>query len=206
VTTTRPEPAEELPPQGVHWRSAPYLPPPAGVQQPIPPAVPLWQGPVPPFGPPRPGGPPKRTPWGWIIGGIAGGFVLLVVLILVAVVALVPRTMTVNGSVVVGGRGTLQPGMGCEMTSAAGRPVSIFGSDGRLVGSTSLTGTNGIAVNQWNSAQPGLADGCQFPFTLSGVDAEDTFYRVTLGSDIDNSVGFSRQQLETSGAHITYRW
>jgi hypothetical protein len=113
--------------------------------------------------------------------------------------------MTISGSVVASGYGTLTPGSGCSMTSMEGKSISIFGSDGTLVGTTMLNGTDGVAVNQWNTYSYGnYADGCRFTFTLTNVSAADDYYTVAVGNDASKGVGFSKDQLQSSGAQITY--
>jgi hypothetical protein len=199
--------AAHAPSAGVRWPTGPGpSSPPAGFR-PAPPAgpVPPTRFPVePPAGlgwgvPATPAVPPSRPRWGWIVVGVLA---FLAVIGLLATVVSAHRTMTVQGSVTAAGYGTLTPGEGCSMTSMQGRPVSIFGADGTLVGTTSLP-TYGIAVREWNTYSS-YADGCRFDITFTDVAARDDYYRVGVGTDPTNAVGFSRDQLESSGANITY--
>ncbi len=175
-------------PAGVHWADAQ---PPAGL-----PAM-GWQV----YGPPTP---PRRSGmrWGWIVLGVVAAIVAVAI---IGTVAQKTAKMTINGSVVAYGYGSLTPGSGCSMRSMAGKPISIFGSNGDLVGTTTLSGDDGVAVNEWNTSTYGnYADGCRFTFTLAGVSAADDYYTVAVGSDRTVGVGFSKEQLQTSGANITY--
>jgi hypothetical protein len=115
------------------------------------------------------------------------------------------RTLTVSGTVTIYGMsGYVSPGSGCTSTRASGMPVMIYYAAGSLVGSTSLTGT-GIARNTWSSSYYyGYSDSCEYAFTISDVAASDD-YRVTTGSGSGDGVGFSREQIESSGADITLR-
>jgi hypothetical protein len=172
-------------PQRYVTTSAPWMPPPPG-----------WPG----YGAPA----PQRRPgmrWGWIVLGVVAAIVAVAI---IGTVAQRTAKMTINGSVTVYGMSTLtSPGQACQNLSMTGKPISIFGSNGDLVGTSSLVGS-GTAVNEWNSYSYGYADACRFAFTLTDVAASDEYYRVTLGSDISNSVGFSKEQLQSSGANITW--
>ena len=174
-------------PAGVHWADAQ---PPAG----LPPMG--WQV----YGPPTP---PRRSGmrWGWIVLGVVAAIVAVAI---IGSVAQKTAKMTINGSVTVYGMSTLTtPGQACQNPSMTGRPVSIFGSNGDLVGTSSLVGS-GTAVDQWNTYSYGYADACQFSFTFTGVTSADDYYTVAVGSDRSKGVGFSKEQLQTSGANITY--
>ncbi|MDL5158927.1 hypothetical protein [Actinomycetospora termitidis] len=179
-------PAPWAPPagRGVHWNQAPGHAP-AGL-------APAWAG-MPPAAPPR------RPRWGWIVLGIVG---VIAALGLVGTLVVANQPMTVQGSVTVYGmNGVVSPGSSCSNTYLTGRPVSIFGADGSLVGTSSITGY-GTAVNQWSTYSSGYADACVYSFTVADVPAGEKSYRVTLGTDISNSVGFTEDQL-SRGAHIT---
>lgn len=190
------------------WTPSPVvLGPPRGAQGPQP----MWQGrppmwSVPPagLGPVAPGVPtPSSRP------RLRAGWVVIAIVAAIAAVALIGtvaanRTMTVTGSVAVYGWGTLTPGTACSINSAEGMPVTIYDAVGQLVGTTTLRG-GGIAQDTWNSSSYGYADSCVYSFTISDVDATNDWYRVKSGSDSGDGVGFSREQLETSGAHITRR-
>lgn len=183
-------------PRGVHWAEAPAQP-----TMPVPLAGLGWSG----YGWPAPqAAPPRRSGmrWGWLVLGVVAAIVAVAI---IGTVAQKTSKMTINGSVVVYGSSTLTPGSGCSMISVQGKPVSIFGSHGDLVGTTSLAGDNGVAVNQWNTYSYGnYADGCRFTFTLSDVSAADDYYTVSVGGSASQGVGFSKDQLQTSGANITY--
>jgi hypothetical protein len=139
--------------------------------------------------------------WGWIVLGVVAAIVAVAI---IGTVAQKTAKMTINGSVTVYGNSSLMtPGAGCQNLSLTGKPVSIYGSDGDLVGTSSLTGS-GTAVNEWNTYSSGYADACRFSFTLTNVSAADDYYTVTLGSDRSSGVGFSKEQLQSSGAQITY--
>jgi hypothetical protein len=181
-------------PRGVHWADGPARP-----TMPVPPAGLGWSG----YGWAAPqAAPPGRSGmrWGWIVLGVVAAVVAVAI---IGSVARQTSKMTINGSVTVYGAAA-QSGAACQNTSMTGKPISIFGSNGDLVGTTSLTGY-GVAVNQWNvSSYANYADSCRFSFTLTDVTAADDYYRVTTGSDVSDSVGFSKEQLEASGANITY--
>lgn len=147
--------------------------------------------------------PPRRTNRSrrWWIAGAAAAIVVAVALVVGLLVA-ANRTMTVQGTVVVAGSSTLLPGAPCEASVLADRPVSIFGSDGLLVGTAPLAAT-GVAVDQWGSSFP-FADACRYSFLLTDVGASDDHYRVGVGGSVANTTEFSREQLETRGAAITY--
>jgi hypothetical protein len=179
--------------RGVHWTETASRP----------------SGPMPPAGMPPVAAqgyawpaPPRRTGmrWSWIVLGVVAAIVAVAI---IGTVAQKTSKMTINGSAVVYGMSSLMaPGTACTSPAMTGKPVSIFGSNGDLVGTSSLTGS-GVAVNQWNTYSGGYADACQYSFTLTDVTASDDYYRVTLGADISNSVGFSKEQLQASGANIT---
>jgi hypothetical protein len=120
----------------------------------------------------------------------------------VGISALAHRTMTVQGSIVVAGRGTLAPGSSCSVTTMPGRTVSVFGPDGGVVGSAALP-TDGTAVDQWHTVSPS-ADGCRFTFTVPDVPAGDDSYRVGLDGNAAGAITFSHDELASSGAQLTY--
>lgn len=160
---------------------------------------------LPPLGWPGHGAPAPQPRsgmrWGWIVLGVVAAIVAVAI---IGTVAQRTARMTVNGSVTVYGMNTLMaPGTACQNPSMIGRPVSIFGSNGDLVGTSSLTGS-GTAVDQWSSYSSGYADACDYTFTFANVTSADDFYTVTVGTDAAQGVGFSKDQLQRSGANITY--
>jgi len=165
---------------------APWTVPPAGMA-PLGPGVPV----------------PARSGmrWGWVVIAVVAA---IAAVMLIGTVAANNRTLTVSGTVTIYGMsGYVSPGSGCTSTRASGMPVMIYNAAGSLVGSTSLTGT-GIARNTWSSSYYGYSDSCEYAFTISDVAASDD-YRVTTGSSSGDGVGFSREQIESSGADITLR-
>jgi hypothetical protein len=112
------------------------------------------------------------------------------------------RTMTVQGTVVVAVSGATLPGAPCTAQPVSGWTMSIFAADGSVVGSAAVPQT-GYAVDRWGSSTP-FADGCRFDVLFTGVPANDSVYRVGVGRSIADSTPFSRDQLETTGASITY--
>ncbi|MCD2196223.1 hypothetical protein LQ327_22880 [Actinomycetospora endophytica] len=181
--------------RGVHWGEVPSQSgggpvPPAG----LPPMG--WQG----YGAPTP---QRRSGmrWGWIVLGVV---LAIVAVAIIGTVAQKTSKMTINGSVTVYGmNGVVMPGSACENPSMRGKPVSIFGSNGDLVGTSSLTGS-GTALDQWNTYSSGYADACQYSFTFTNVSGADDFYTVAVGTSAGQGVGFSKEQLQTSGAQVTY--
>lgn len=176
----------------VHWSPTPqgYGPPPAGLGGPAP-----MYAPAPPAHPVA----PRRPRGGWIALGIVAGVALLG---LIGILVAANQPMTVQGSATVYGMsGYLTPGTSCTSTYYTGRPVSIFGADGSLIGISTITGY-GTAVNQWGTYS-GYADACRYSFTVANVPTGEKSYRVTLGSDISNSVGFTEDALTSWGANIT---
>ncbi len=135
---------------------------------------------------------------------LAIGVVLVVVATaaVIGIVAMTHRTMTVQGSLVVAGRGALVPGVPCSVTAMPGRTVTVFGSAGTVLGSAPLS-TGGTAVDQWHLAVPD-ADACRFSFTVPDVPASDDSYRVGLDGNASDTVAFTREELTTSGAQLTY--
>jgi hypothetical protein len=146
--------------------------------------------------------PGRRPRWGLI--ALTIGVVLAVVGVLAAVgiVVVTHRTMTVQGSIVVAGRGALAPGSSCWVSAMPGHSVSIFGADGTVVGSATLP-TSGTAVDQWHTASP-WADACRFSFTVPDVPASDDSYRVGLDGNTADAVSFSHDELTSKGAQLTY--
>ncbi|HEY2225176.1 hypothetical protein [Actinomycetospora sp.] len=140
----------------------------------------------------------------WLLIALTIGMVLAVVgvVAVVGIVAGTHRTMTVQGSLVVAGRGPVAPGGGCSVTTMPGHSVSIFGADGAVVGSATLP-TSGTAVDQWHSASP-WADACRYAFTVPDVPASDDSYRVGLDGNASDTVPFSRDELTSTGALLTY--
>ena len=63
--------------------------------------------------------------------------------------------------------------------------------------------TNGTAVDQWHTASPS-ADACRFAFTVPDVPATDDSYRVGLDGDPTDTVAFTRDELSTRGAQLTW--
>lgn len=146
--------------------------------------------------------PGPRPRWGLIAATV--GVVLLIVGVLAVggVVAVTHRTMTVQGSLVVAGRGPVAPGGSCSVTTMPGRSVSIFGDDGGVVGSAALP-SEGTAVDQGHSASP-WADACRFAFTVPDVPASEDSYRVGLDGDSGDTVPFSHDELASTGAQLVY--
>lgn len=164
------------PPQGIRWLDATAAPGPAPA--------------------PR----PTRSRRWWIAGALAA--VVVAVALVAGLLVAANRTMTVQGTVEVAGSSVLLPGAPCQAPAVADRPVSIFGADGLLVGTAPLPAT-GVAVDRWGSSFP-FADACRYSFLLSDVQAGDAFYRVGVGTSVANTTAFTREQLETRGAAITY--
>ncbi|NMO90417.1 hypothetical protein [Actinomycetospora sp. TBRC 11914] len=180
-------PAQRSAPRGIRWLDAPEDPRPAAG---VPPAG--LDGDVPP-------GRPRRARIALLVA------VVLVVVGVVAVggvVALTPRTMTVQGSLVVAGRGALSTGASCSISTMPGHSVTVFGADGRVVGTAALPG-EGTAVDQWHTVSP-FADACRFAFTVPDVASGDASYRVGLDGDRSDTVSFSHDELTTTGAQLTY--
>lgn len=168
-------PWSPTPPQGIRWLDATAAPGPAAA--------------------PR----ARRSRRWWIAGALAA---VVAAVALVAGLLVAGRTMTVQGTVEVAGSSALLPGAPCQAPAIADRPVSIFGSDGLLVGTAPLPAT-GVAVDRWGSSFP-FADACRYPFLLTDVQAGDDLYRVGVGGSVANTTAFTREQLETRGAAITY--
>ncbi|MDD7941988.1 hypothetical protein PHK61_26585 [Actinomycetospora lutea] len=207
--TTGPAPLAEETNAAMPRPTGPWTPP---QRAPFPPPAAAWAPPpawsLPPAGlgphPPGVPAPPARsgTRWGWIVLGIVAAIAAVV---LIGTVAANNRTMTVNGTVTIYGMsGYVTPGSGCTGTVASGMPVTLYDASGSVVGTATLTGS-GIAANTWSTYTSGYADSCSYAFTMTDVAATDDHYRVKAGSASGDGVGFSREQLETSGAHVTYR-
>ncbi|MEJ2862398.1 hypothetical protein [Actinomycetospora flava] len=186
-----PRPAPFAPPVGnamVPGYPAPWSMPPAGLG-PVAPGVPM---------------PPARSGmrWGWIVIAIVAAIAAVV---LVGTVAANNRTMTVSGTVTIWGMsGYVSPGSGCTGAAATGMPVTLYNATGNVVGTATLSGS-GIAANTWSTYAYGYADSCSYSFTMNDVSAADDFYRIKAGSAGGDGVSYSREQLETNGAHVTYR-
>jgi hypothetical protein len=181
-------------------RPAPFARPPAR------PATPAWSLPPAGLGPVAAGfpAPPPRSGmrWGWFVIAIVAAIAAVA---LIGTVAANNRTMTVNGTVTIYGMsGYVTPGSGCTGTLASGMPVTLYDASGSVVGTATLTGS-GIATDTWSTYTSGYADSCSYSFTMTDVAATDDHYRVKAGSASGDGVGFTREQLETSGAHVTYR-
>jgi hypothetical protein len=146
--------------------------------------------------------PAHRPRWALIALTIGVVLVVVGVVAVVGIVTLAHRTMTVQGSLVVAGRGgALVPGATCSVSRMPGRSVSIFGPDGSVVASAPLS-TGGTATDQWHTAFP-YADACRFAFTVTDVPASDDSYRVGLDGNPSDTVPFTRDEL-TKGAQLTY--
>ena len=165
------------PPQGIRWLDATAAPGPA----------PSWR-------------PTRSRRWLWITAAAAA--VVAAVALVAGLLVAANRTMTVQGTVVVAGSTALLPGAPCQAPAVADRPVSIFGADGLLVGTAPLS-ASGVAVDQWGSSFP-FADACRYSFLLTDVQAGDDRYRVGVGSSVAGTAEFTREQLETRGAALTY--
>lgn len=180
-------PGRTTPPGYAPWSTPPVAMPPAGLAP---------MGPAAPIPPARPG-----TRWGWVVLAIVAAVAAVA---LVGTVAASNRAMTVNGTVTVYGMyGYVTPGSSCSSTSVNGTPVSIYNATGGLVGTATLTGY-GTARNTWSTYSYGYADSCEYTFTIADVAASD-HYRVKAGSGTGDGVGFTREQIESGGADITYR-
>lgn len=174
-------------------------------------AAPGWPAPAPWTVPPAGMGPigsgtpaPARSGMraGWVVIAVVAAIAAVV---LIGTVAANSRTMTVPGTVTVYGMsGYVSPGSSCTNSAVSGTPVTIYNAAGELVGTTSLTGY-GIARNTWSSYYYGYSDSCEYSFTISDVAASGDYFRVKAGSGTGDGVGFSRAQLESSGAGITIR-
>ncbi|MCD2187953.1 hypothetical protein [Actinomycetospora soli] len=168
------EPWTPTPPSGIRWLDA---------EPPAPPA------------PPR----PSRRRVAWLVLAVVA---LLGVLGAAAVLTTGPRTMTVQGIVVVAVSGATLPGAPCTAQPVSGWSVSIFGADGTVVGSATVPRT-GYAVDRWATSSP-FADACRFDVLFTDVRAGDPTYRVGVGRSIADSQPFSGDELERTGATITY--
>ena len=164
------------PPQGIRWLEATAMPGPSPSSRPA-----------------------RSRRWLWIAAVVA---VVAVVTLVAGLLVAANRTMTVQGTVVVAGSTALLPGAPCEASAVSDRSVSIFGADGLLVGTAPLS-TSGVAVDQWGSSFP-FADACRYSFLLTDVRAGDDRYRVGVGSSVAGTAEFTREQLETRGAALTY--
>ncbi|WP_018332112.1 hypothetical protein [Actinomycetospora chiangmaiensis] len=121
---------------------------------------------------------------------------------IVAVLSSGSSTMTVQGSVVVAVSGATLPGVPCTAPSASGRTASIWSADGTRVASAAVPPT-GYAVDRWGTRTP-FADACRFDLLFTDVPADDSVYRAGLGGSLADAQRFSRDQLATTGASITY--
>lgn len=169
-------PWSPTPPQGIRWLDATAAPGPT----PTPSAT-------------------RSRRW-WIAGAVAA--VVAAVALVAGLLVAANRTMTVQGTVDVAGSSALLPGAPCQAPAVADRPVSIFGADGLLVGTAPLPAT-GVAVDRWGSSFP-FADACRYSFLLTDVQASDDVYRLGVGGSVANTTTFTREQLESRGAAITY--
>lgn len=206
--TTGPAPLAEETTMATPRPTGPWTPPRptpfAG--PPVRPALPAWSVPPAGLGPVAAGfaAPPPRsgTRWGWIVIAIVAAIAAVA---LIGTVAANNRTMTVHGTVTIYGMsGYVTPGSGCTGALASGMPVTLYDASGSVVGTATLTGS-GSAANTWSTYTYGYADSCSYSFTMTGVAATDDHYRVKAGSASGDGVGFTREQLETSSAHVTYR-
>lgn len=206
--TTGPTPTAEettvaIPRPTGPWTPPYYAPPaphptahgrPAPSSWSMPPAGP---GPIGPGTPTRPG-----MRWGWVVIAIVAA---IAAVMLIGTVASNSRTMTVTGTVTVYGMsGYVSPGSSCTGSAVHGTSVTIYDASGDLVGATSLTGY-GIARNTWSTSYYGYSDSCEYSFTMPDVAATGDYFRVKAGSGAGDGVGFSREQIESSGADITLR-
>ncbi|WP_433802795.1 hypothetical protein [Actinomycetospora sp. CA-084318] len=168
------EPWTPTPPSGIRWLDA---------EPPAPPA------------PPR----PARRRVAWLVLAVVA---LLGIGGAAAVLDTGPRTMTVQGTVLVAVSGLTLPGVPCTAQPVSGWTMSVFGADGGIVGSATVPRT-GYAVDQWATRSP-YADACRFDVLFTDVPAGDATYRVGVGRSVADSQPFSREQLERTGASITY--
>ncbi|MFP5019230.1 hypothetical protein [Pseudonocardia phyllosphaerae] len=186
-----------------------WMPEPGQQHQGVPHAAgfsgPPWYGGPPPAGLHGPMAAAPRHRAGWIALGAVG---LLLAIVMVSAYAAAHRTMTVDGDVTLNVRwSSLSPGVGCEGRNGysflqPGAPVSIYNASGDLVGSTTLgAGITSYQGNGWSSS---YADTCTFHFTLTDVPTGDDYYRVAVGSGTAAGVPFTRTELETSGASLSY--
>lgn len=168
-------------PRGVHWLEEP---------------VPL--GPDPAAEPTAPADSPARPHRVRALVGL--GLALVTGLGVAGVVTGPPPTMTVPGTLTVAGVSLPFPGESCFPESSAGA-VTIFSTDGTVIGSAPLTAV-GVALDRWQTRTP-AADACRVPFTVTGVPSDQAHYRVGLDGDFSDTVGFSHDDLATTGAQIT---
>jgi hypothetical protein len=148
------------------------------------------------------GPPAKRARRGLVALTVAVVLVLAGAAVVGGLAVTTHRTMAVPGSLVVAGQGALVPGASCSVARMPGRSVTVFDDDGRVVASASLP-TTGTAIDQWHTAPP-WADACRFSFTIGDVTAGEDSYRVGLDGDPSDTVGFSHDELTTTGAQLTY--
>lgn len=111
-------------------------------------------------------------------------------------------TMTVQGSVTAAVSGATLPGAPCTASRMSSRAASIWSSDGTLLATATLPRT-GYAVDRWGTRSP-FGDGCRFDVLFTDVPAADTDYRVGVGRSAADGERFSRDELVTAGASITY--
>lgn len=207
--TTEPTPTAEETTVAIPRPTGPWAPPRAAPF--VPPAHPGRPAPSPWSVPPAglgPIGPGMSTParsgmrWGWVVIAVIAAIAAVT---LIGTVASNSRTMTVTGTVTVYGMsGYVSPGSSCTGSVVNGTSVTIYDASGDLVGTTSLTGY-GIARNTWSTSYYGYSDSCEYSFTMPEVAATGDYFRVKAGSGAGDGVGFSREQIESSGADITLR-
>jgi hypothetical protein len=139
----------------------------------------------------RPAGPgTDRGPRGpyqqyWVVGTVVAGFALVVLLLIVLLTSLTSTpTMTVSGTArVISTGSTMSSGSACTGRGAysdmvSGRSVTVYGSNGTVVGTGTLQ--DGEAQTRPGGSDY-YADSCAFTFTVSGVPADQEQYGIRVG-------------------------
>lgn len=174
-----------------------FAPPPAGLAAPLA-AAPAssWQArfaeAVGPAALDQIPGPLRRHPN--LTAAAVIGFVVLAIILIVS--AATPSTIDVHGSLLhVDSSSPLRAGSSCHTGLLDnGTPIEITDSSGTVLGSGTLD--TGIAMIDSGSVygSEGYATSCAFSFTVAGVPAGHSSYRIEING-VPNRVSFSEQEL-----------